>query len=121
MDPTQTSTAGQFGAAIPADAAAQGASVYDQIMAEIEPDLLTNVIPTLETKYAGETPEQAAARSQRYDAAFAEYDKRYAVRMTQMDGQVHTLQKTVRTGIETDERHGEEDTLTTLESTISSL
>jgi hypothetical protein len=117
MADTQTAT----GAPEP-DAIARGKQIYDQIMAEIDPELVTDSLTTLSEKYKDETPEQAAARSARYDAAFAEYDKRYAAYMTDLGGKVKSLQRTVRAGIENDERAEEQaSTLNNLESTISSM
>lgn len=104
---------------MPADAVARGQQVYNQIMAGIEPELVSDVLPTLAEKYKDETAEQAEARRQRYEAAYAEYDKRYAQYMTNMATQVHTLQRTVRADIETDERKEESNTLTSLEDSIS--
>lgn len=117
MDPTQTTT-GQDSSVSP-DAIARGQQIYNQIMNEIEPELMSDVLPTLAEKYKDETSEQAEARRQRYDAAYAEYDKRYAQYMTDMSSKVHTLQRTVRAGIEVDERKEESDELTNLESSIS--
>lgn len=118
MDPTQT-TAGD-----PSDASSnplvRGQEIYDQIMAEVEPELVTATLATLGEKYKDETPEQAQARAARYEAAFAEYDKRYATYMADLSGKVHSLQRTVRAGIETDDRKEEENALTSLENSITS-
>lgn len=40
--------------------------IYDAIMLMIEPELCTDVIDTLDDLYEGETPEQTAARGERY-------------------------------------------------------
>jgi len=116
MDPTQTATDGTS-----SDAIGRGKQIYDQIMAQIDPELVTDSLNTLSEKYKDETPEQATARSARYEAAFAEYDKRYAAYMMELGGKVKSLQRTVRAGIESDEHQQEEaTTLTNLESSISS-
>lgn len=104
------------------DAIARGLEIYDEIMASIEPELTSASLTTLAEKYANETPEEGAARAQRYDAAFTEYDKRYATYMADMGGKVRSLQRTVRAGIESDEHADEEQqSLTNLEATISTL
>ena len=55
-----------------------GEEMYDQIMSQIEPDLVTAQLPLLKEKYKDETPEQAKARADRYNRAFAEYEKQFA-------------------------------------------
>ncbi|MFA6038909.1 MAG: hypothetical protein WCV62_05255 [Candidatus Peribacteraceae bacterium] len=55
-----------------------GRRIYDALMAQIEPDLVTATIPTLENTYKDETPEQNAERRKRYLAAFAKYDRAFA-------------------------------------------
>lgn len=121
MDPTQTS-AGQPTGVVSADAAARGQEIYDTIMSGIEPELTSRMLPTLPELYKDETAEQAEARKLRYEAAYAEYDKRYAQYMVDMSTKVHMLQRTSLAGIESDERKQEEDnTLKNLESSISTL
>lgn len=44
-------------------------------MRHIEPDLMTNVIPTHAENYKNETQEQRVARMQSYDKAFTIFDK----------------------------------------------
>lgn len=48
---------------------------YDEIMRFIEPDLLTNVIPTHAEKYAKQSKEECVARLTSYEHAFAVFDK----------------------------------------------
>lgn len=48
---------------------------YDEIMRHIEPDLLTNVIPTHAEKYSKQSPEECAARLRAYGRAFEVFDK----------------------------------------------
>lgn len=47
--------------------------IYDSIMVEIEPDLLTHNLPLLEEKYRGESTEKRSLRLNRYNKAMAEY------------------------------------------------
>lgn len=110
MDQTHTSTT-----------SAQGQQIYDEIMGQIEPELLSTVLPTLKEKYKDETPQQAQERNARYDAAFAEYDKRYAQYMVDLSTKVHALQRTVRADEEKDVKTAEAQELSSLESSISSL
>ena len=48
--------------------------LYDQIMREIEPDLVTDVLTTLTQKYKKETAAQAKLREERYAKAFKIFD-----------------------------------------------
>lgn len=50
--------------------------LYDTLMAEIEPELQTVALPTLNAKYAGESSEETVRRMDRYTKAFREYEKR---------------------------------------------
>jgi hypothetical protein len=117
MAQTQTSIPGP----LPADSLERGRQIYDEIMARIEPELMTDAIDGLKEKYKAETPEESGARSARYDAAFAEYDKQYAAYMLELHGAVRSLQRQVRAGVESDERAEESQELQNLESTISAL
>jgi esterase/lipase len=78
------------------DSPLSGKDVYNAIMAKIEPDLVENVLPTLDKKYAGESEEEHKARMARYDKAFAEYDKQFAAFMTKLQEEVHGIQKNAR-------------------------
>ncbi len=53
-------------------------AVYDIVMGLIEPDLMSAQLPLLTEKYAKETPEETIARMERYDRAFALFDKAIA-------------------------------------------
>jgi hypothetical protein len=54
-----------------------GEELYNALMSEIEPELLTFAIPTLEQAHAGETPGEHATRIQRYKEAYRKYDEVY--------------------------------------------
>ena len=47
---------------------------YNIMMAAIEPELVTDIIPTLDKKYADESPQDREARRVRYEAAFKLYN-----------------------------------------------
>ena len=49
--------------------------LYDQIMGQIEPDLLSGSIPLLDEKYKSETPEQHKERMNAYEQAFKIFDE----------------------------------------------
>ncbi len=47
------------------------------IMAEIEPELMTDSLPNLAAKYVSETKEEERARTERYNKAFALYAEQF--------------------------------------------
>lgn len=51
--------------------------VYNLLMAEIEPDLTTMMIPYLDEVYEGETEKEHKERGGRYARAFEEFSKRF--------------------------------------------
>ena len=116
MTPTDPPAASP-GVQIPTD----GKELYDSIMKDIEPDLLMDVIPTLDAKYAGETPEQNAERQARYQKAFTEYDKRYADAMAALNSGIRIGQHKVYANVEkADSERETQSILTDLESSIAS-
>ncbi|NOS68296.1 MAG: hypothetical protein HOO67_08150 [Candidatus Peribacteraceae bacterium] len=52
-----------------------GEQIYNAIMAQIEPDLVTTSGVTTDAPIAGETPENFSARLEKYRKAFALYEK----------------------------------------------
>lgn len=71
-----TSTATQDFGSIPGDLRLE--ELYDVIMENIEPDLTSKNIGTLDEKYKDETPEQKKARGLRYAEAFALFEQAFA-------------------------------------------
>lgn len=51
--------------------------LYDMLMAEIEPDLMSDMIDHLPEMYANETEEEAQARAARYAKAFVTFEERF--------------------------------------------
>ncbi|MBI3331899.1 hypothetical protein HYZ99_02980 [Candidatus Peregrinibacteria bacterium] len=62
-----------------------GQELFDVIMGQIEPELTTEGVKTLDQKYQNETAEGLMERKKRYDLAFERYDQAY-------EGYVGTLQ-----------------------------
>ena len=95
-----------------------GDQLYNMLMSKIEVDLTTDQLPLLDEKYKSETPEQAQVRAQRYEKAFAEYDKQLAVYLANLEAKVHQYQSAARKSVEHEERTQEEQQLTGLEQAI---
>ncbi|MDB4978270.1 MAG: hypothetical protein JWM56_456 [Candidatus Peribacteria bacterium] len=98
-----------------------GDEVYALLMGKIEPELMPDQIETLKEKYKDETPEQAAARSERYDKAFAEYDAQYLAYMAALETKVKVYQRDAIGSVEKEDRRTEDSELTNLEAVISSM
>lgn len=116
----QTNPASGVATVLPAPPAIpSGEEIYDQIMGKIEPELMTAVLPTLKEKYKDETPEAAKVRAQRYQVAFAEYDKQYAVYLQSQEGTMRSYQMNLGRAVENVARDDEAPKLGDLESAIS--
>lgn len=107
----QTATTGQF--RIPT-----GDELYDMLMQGIEPDLTTKQLPLLSEKYKDETNDKAKIRAERYQKAFAEYDRQLSAYLARLQAKVHEYQTTARKSLETDERTKEGQALSGIEEEI---
>lgn len=67
--------------------------IYDRIMDDIEPDLVTANLPEIDSKYEGETDKEKKTRYKRYEAAFAEYEKRFKEWMAHLKRQFEQARK----------------------------
>lgn len=52
--------------------------LYNEIMRQIEPDLLSTAVGGLAAKYAGETAEQRQHRHDKYEQAYRTFDRIFA-------------------------------------------
>lgn len=95
-----------------------GEEIYDAIMSAIEPELTTAQLPLLKQKYAGETREQSVTRKARYQAAFDEYAKRYAVFSNTLTATVHDFQKLAISTAESSVKQREQGQLQSLEQSM---
>ncbi len=51
--------------------------IYNILMSEIEPELMTGMIPMLDDLYIEETPEEKKERGERYARAFILFQERF--------------------------------------------
>ena len=77
-----------------------GKEIYDRIMSQIEPELVSNSLPTLQKKYQNEKAAEKEARRVRYNRAFAEYHKRYQKLIIELDQQIHRYQREAMRSVE---------------------
>ena len=98
-----------------------GEEFYDAVMSEIEPELVSSVIPTLSEKYKNETEEEKQKRCDRYNKAFEDCYKRYALFIADLNQQVHRYQKQAMRSAEEWNRSQELVTLDELMQTAATL
>lgn len=98
-----------------------GDQLYNMLMEKIEPDLTTAQLPLLDEKYKNELPVESQARAQRYEKAFAEYDKQLAAYLSTLEAKVREYKSTARKSLERDERTKEEQTLGGLEQAMHAI
>ncbi|MDD5751166.1 MAG: hypothetical protein PHS73_01440 [Candidatus Peribacteraceae bacterium] len=94
--------------------------LYNSIMSKIEPDLTTDQIPLIDEKYKHETEEQKAARLDRYNKAFATYDKTAADYFKNLHEQVTVYRKQALKEAETESLGQEQEKLSQIETLFSS-
>ena len=95
-----------------------GQELYDQIMGHIEPELTTEGLKLLEAHYKDETPEQLAARKQRYALAFERYDQAYSEYIETLQAQVDRYRRESVRKVEVDDRQQEAGMLDNLSQMI---
>ncbi|MSR87463.1 hypothetical protein EXS70_04845 [Candidatus Peribacteria bacterium] len=93
-----------------------GKELYDALMEHIEPELTSEGSKLIEEKYKGETPENKAARMQRYDLAFERYEQAYHDYMDTLDTQVVRYRREAFSRSELEDRKQEEGLLDQLSS-----
>ncbi len=97
-----------------------GAELYDSIMGAIEPELVSSKLPFAADAFAAETPEQRAERAQRYQAAFDEYDRRFAAYQDQWNQELRTYKRHAMTFIEEKAQAEDENAMASIESSLTS-
>ena len=98
-----------------------GREIYDSIMGQIEPELVSSSIPLLRKKYANESQEDKAARRKRYNDAFAKYDEMYEAYIADLDARIHRYKHESMKSIEEYSRNREEHTLEDLSAAMFKL
>ncbi|MFA7682373.1 MAG: hypothetical protein WCX61_05075 [Candidatus Peribacteraceae bacterium] len=95
--------------------------LYDSLMSQIEPELVSGELNHIKEKSAADTPEAFIARKQRYVKAFERYDKEVEKYLAALGDQVRSFKRTALTSMEQKSRTAEEQDLSSLESAMASL
>lgn len=98
-----------------------GDQLYNMLMSKIEPDLTTDQLPLLDKKYKNEMPDQAQIRAQRYEQAFAEYDKQLAAYLATLEAKVREYQSAALKSVEHEDRAKEERQLSGIEQAMGAV
>lgn len=77
-----------------------GREIYDSIMGQIEPELVSAEIPKLKEKYSNETTEQKSARGERYRKAFIKYYEMFEIYVADMREKIRRYQRNAMKTVE---------------------
>lgn len=92
-----------------------GTEIYDRIMKQIEPELMTANLKKLDALYRKETKKEHAVRYQRYSKAFALYRKRYKAWGAALKKAVSAYKRAVTKAVERLTKGREDEVLRNLE------
>lgn len=96
-----------------------GQAIYDLLMKDIEPELTSDQVKLLKGTHTNETPAQKKKRAERYNKAFAEYDRRFAVYKQQWDRDFNAYKRAAMAHAEESQKGTEETALQNLESSLN--
>ncbi len=96
-----------------------GQDLYDTIMRAIEPELCSDSIPHLTEKYKDESREDRVKRVERYNKAYAEFDRVAASQVRQMKTTKQMHKKEAMRSAEIESRTQEAVKLQQIESLFS--
>jgi hypothetical protein len=99
--------------------AALAREVYDTLMADIEPELMLGVLPTLDARYAGESADEHASRMARYEAAYTKFDTEFKSFMANVGDEVHTARRQALREREEEAKQSDQPLLASLEAAFS--
>ncbi len=97
-----------------------GAELYDTIMAQIEPELLSDKLPISRAALESDDAAERAARAARYQAAFEEYDRRFAQYCDKWNEELHSYKRQAVAYIEAAAQATDDAELSSIESSLAS-
>jgi hypothetical protein len=84
-----------------------GQEIFDAIMGQIEPELTSVGVKTLEAKYKNETATDSYERRKRYALAYERYEKAYDETMATLHTQVDRYRRSSFAQVEQEDRANE--------------
>ncbi len=94
--------------------------IYDMLMREIEPELTSEFIDTLEEKYKNETPEEAEGRGKRYKKAFDRFEEAFAKYLMELNASVQSYRKSAFRSVEEESRGEDAEKMSAIEDFFGS-
>ena len=91
------------------------ASVYDALMGQIDPELVTSEIPKLTEKYKDETTKQRETRGERYQEAYKQYESMLTEFVVGLKEHTNTQRRKALASAEAESRKAEEGELQKME------
>lgn len=98
-----------------------GREIYDSIMRQIEPELVSGALPLLSKLYESENPDQKRIRGERYRQAFIKYYEMFDVYVADMKERIHRYQRDAMKTVEEASRWEESGELNNLSASMFSL
>lgn len=98
-----------------------GREIYDWIMGQIEPELMSSALTLLKQKYTNETSEKKEARRIRYNQAFAKYYEMYQAYIEDMHARIRRYHREAMRSLEEHDRQREEQSLNDLAASLFTL
>jgi len=95
--------------------------IYDLLMREIEPELLTNELPNVATRIDSADPKESAAIKKRYAKAMQTFLERYELLMTTWKDRAYAARVALNSAILRQAANEDEDALLNLELEIRNL
>ncbi|MDA1209042.1 MAG: hypothetical protein O2904_03355 [bacterium] len=96
-----------------------GQELYDALMGQIEPELISSELPNMGARYAAETPEDTAKRASRYGQAFLKYQQSYEGFSKMKNEEVKTYRKASYEVVEKQSDAEDDEDLTKLDTQFS--
>lgn len=94
--------------------------LYDSIMREIEPDLTTAEIETIDSKYPNETEDEHKARLEQYALAFVIFDETLEEFQTEKKDEIREIKNEMQKLAEQEAHQEDEKIMNKLEQSIDS-
>jgi hypothetical protein len=94
--------------------------IYDALMREIEPDLVSETIGSIDTLYPGETEEERDARMKQYALAFVIFDETLEEYELEKKEEIHRIKNEMQQVVEQESKAEDDATMTKIEESIES-
>ena len=98
-----------------------GHEIYDLLMGQIEPELVSANFPLLEAKMKGETEAAKKARGKRYNPAFIKYYEMLETYVAEMQAEIRRYKREARDAVESFVRSRNQKSIGTIEDPSSIL